>query len=153
MWSHKVWRLSPPQLQSLVTRRSPFSCLALGVPSCEMRVSTNISGFMGAFEPLGSSSEVLLCDVGMGDPTRFFSLLLCHPEHLVFCLQVQFLPKTSCTEIFFFLERIHLGLCWAFVAACGLSLAAGSKGCPLGRKQGLPPGCGMQAPHCGGFSG
>jgi len=105
MWSHKVWRLSPPQLQSLVTRRSPFSCLALGVPSCEMRVSTNISGFMGAFEPLGSSSEVLLCDVGMGDPTRFFSLLLLHPEHLVFCLQVQFLHKTSCGEIFFFLFK------------------------------------------------
>ena len=60
---------------------------------------------MGAFEPLGSSSEVLLCDVGMREPTRFFSLLLLHPEHLVFCLQVQFLHKTSCGEIFFFLFK------------------------------------------------
>ena len=67
MRSHKVWRLSPPQLQSLVTRMSPFPSLALGVPNCEMRASTNLRGFMGTFEPLGSSSEVLMCAVGMGD--------------------------------------------------------------------------------------
>lgn len=69
--------------------------------------------------------------MGMGGPTRFFSLLLLLPERLVFCVQVEFLQKASCGEMFFFLKCIYLGPCWGFVAARGPSLVAGRKGCSL----------------------
>lgn len=75
---------------------------------------------------------------GWGTHTILLSAPLSSRASCVLFTSSNFYLKLHAQEIFFFLERIHLGLCWAFVAACGLSLAAGSRAAPWAGSKGCP---------------